>query len=215
MNLDLREIPVVYINLDRDTEKKERIEKSLTELGFKTIIRSPGVLHPTGNRAGCSKAQHLALQKLPEPPFIILEDDATPLHFNPIIEVPDAADAVYLGVSSWGRMNGHSGPYVQYEEYVDCDLLRVYNMLGTHAILYINPEYASVCTKIAAHQYITEGYIDVGFTDVMKYYNVYGFNHPPFYGFSSKDGTSHNMTSYPTSECFGYNANYFLPERVV
>ena len=215
MNLDLREIPVVYINLDRDTEKKERIEKSLTELGFKTIIRSPGVLHPTGNRAGCSKAQHLALQKHPEPPFIILEDDATPLHFNPIIEVPDDADAVYLGVSSWGRMNGHSGPYVQYEEYVDCDLLRVYNMLGTHAILYINPEYASVCTKIAAHQYITEGYIDVGFTDVMKYYNVYGFNHPPFYGFSSKDGTSHNMTSYPTSECFGYNANYFLPERVV
>ena len=26
MNLDLREIPVVYINLDRDTEKKDKIE---------------------------------------------------------------------------------------------------------------------------------------------------------------------------------------------
>lgn len=215
MNLDLREIPVVYINLDRDIDKKEKMEKTLTELGFKTIIRSPGYLHPTGNRAGCSKAQHIALQVLPEPPFIILEDDATPKNFEPIIEVPDDTDAVYLGISSWGRMNGHSGPFVQYEEYIDCNLLKVYNMLGTHAILYLSKEYASVCTKIAEHQFKTEGFIDVGFTDVMKYYNVVAFDDPVFYGASSYNGTYHKMTSYPTTECFNYYKNYFLPERVV
>ena len=147
MNLDLREIPVIYINLDRDVEKKEKIEKkNLKSLGFKTVIRSPGHLHPTGHRAGCSMKQHNALKEL-DPPFIILEDDATPSNFIPEIEVPDDADAVYLGVSSWGRMNGHSGPYVQYDE-VDNGLLKVYNMLGTHAILYLNKEYVSVSTKI-------------------------------------------------------------------
>ena len=212
MNLDLREIPVIYINLDRDVEKKEKIEKNLKSLGFKTVVRSPGYLHPTGHRAGCSMAQHIALKKI-DPPFIILEDDATPLNFTPEIEVPDDADAVYLGVSSWGRMNGHSGPYVQYDE-VDNGLLKVYNMLGTHAILYLNKEYVSVSTKIAYHQYKTEGYVDVGFTDIMKYYNVYAFDNPMFYGFSSFDGTSNKMTSYPTMECFNYNKNYFLPERV-
>lgn len=213
MNLDLRKIPVIYINLDRDTEKKERIEKNLKDLGFETILRSPGYLHPTGHRAGCSMAQHNALKEI-NPPFIILEDDAVPSNFNSEIVIPDDADAVYLGVSSWGRMNGHSGPYVQYDE-LDNGLLKVYNMLGTHAILYLSEEYVSVCTKIAYHQYKTEGYIDVGFTDVMKYYNVYAFDNPVFYGSSSFDGTSKSMTSYPTFECFNYNKNYFLPERVV
>ena len=82
MNLDLREIPVVYINLDRDTEKKDKIEKSLAELGFKTIIRSPGVLHPTGNRAGCSKAQHLALQNFLNPHLLFLKMMQPPYTLN-------------------------------------------------------------------------------------------------------------------------------------
>ena len=125
-NLDLRDIPVAYINLDRDSQKKLNIEKTLQTLGFKYISRVPGVVHPTGNRAGCSMAQHNALHEF-EPPFIILEDDATPLNFNPIITIPDDADAVYLGISSWGRMNGHSGPFVQYEN-IDDNLHRVYNM---------------------------------------------------------------------------------------
>jgi hypothetical protein len=214
MNLDLREIPVVYINLDKDVDKKNRIEGYLNDLGFKTIIRSPGYIHSTGNRAGCSKAQYDALSSNTELPVIIMEDDATPKNFEPIIEVPDNADAVYLGVSSWGRMNGHSGPYVQYD-ILDNNMLRVYNMLGTHAILYLNSEYKSVCTKIANHQFVTEGYIDVGFTDVMKYYHVYAFNDPMFYGASSYNGTYHKMTSYSSMECFTYNKNYFLPERVV
>ena len=98
MNLDLREIPVVYINLDRDTEKRERIEKVLSDLKFKTTIRCPGVVHEEGPKAGCALAQYNALKKI-DPPFIILEDDATPLNFNPEIELPDDSDAFYLGIS--------------------------------------------------------------------------------------------------------------------
>ncbi len=60
-NLDLRDIPVAYINLDRDSQKKLNIEKTLQTLGFKYISRVPGVVHPTGNRSGCSMAQHYAL----------------------------------------------------------------------------------------------------------------------------------------------------------
>ena len=211
MNLDLREIPVVYINLDRDVEKKEKIESTLSSLGFKNIIRSPGVLHPTGNRAGCSLAQHHALQVV-EPPFLILEDDATPYDFNPIIEFPDDADAVYLGISSWGRMNGHSGPFVQYQS-IDSNILKVYNMLGTHAILYLNNEYVSVTKKISYHQYEIEDYIDIGFTDIQKYYNVYCFDTPLFYQ-SSSNGTDGKLTAYPSQECFTYQKPYWLPSRI-
>ena len=215
MNLDLRDIPVLYINMDKDVEKRERIENHIDRLGFKTKIRVPGVVHRDGPLAGCALAQYNALYEV-DPPFIILEDDATPFDYNPIISIPDDADALYLGISSWGRMNSHSGPFVQWEYYfkeVDINLLRVYNMLSTHAILYLNPEYISVCKKIAYHHQEINEHVDIGFTDIQKYYNVYAFNQPLFYQTSS-NGTDQKLSSYPTQECLTYQKPYWLPSQI-
>ena len=215
MNLDLREIPVVYINMDKDVDKRERIENHIDRLGFKTKIRVPGVVHEDGARAGCALAQYNALHEI-DPPFIILEDDATPFDYDPIISIPDDTDALYLGISSWGRMNSHSGPFVQWDYYfkeVDINLLRVYNMLGTHAILYLNSEYISVCEKIAYHQHNINEHVDIGFTDVQKYYNVYAFNQPLFYQTSS-NGTNQKLSSYPTQECLTYQRPFWLPTQI-
>ena len=215
MNLDLRDIPVLYINMDKDVEKRERIENHIDRLGFKTKIRVPGVVHRDGPLAGCALAQYNALYEV-DPPFIILEDDATPFDYNPIISIPDDADALYLGISSWGRMNSHSGPFVQWEYYfkeVDINLLRVYNMLSTHAILYLNPEYISVCKKIAYHHHEINEHVDIGFTDIQKYYNVYAFNQPLFYQTSS-NGTDQKLSSYPTQECLTYQKPYWLPSQI-
>ena len=215
MNLDLRDIPVVYINMDKDVDKRERIENHIDRLGFKTKIRVPGVVHEDGARAGCALAQYNALHEI-DPPFIILEDDATPFDYNPIISIPDDTDALYLGISSWGRMNSHSGPFVQWEYYfkeVDINLLRVYNMLGTHAILYLNSEYISVCEKIAYHQHNIDEHVDIGFTDIQKYYNVYAFNQPLFYQTSS-NGTDQKLSSYPSQECLTYQRPFWLPSQI-
>tara|TARA_B100000131_G_scaffold86077_1_gene83003 strand:- start:134 stop:784 length:651 start_codon:yes stop_codon:yes gene_type:complete len=215
MNLDLRDIPVLYINMDKDVEKRERIENHIDRLGFKTKIRVPGVVHRDGPLAGCALAQYNALYEV-DPPFIILEDDATPFDYNPIISIPDDADALYLGISSWGRMNSHSGPFVQWEYYfkeVDINLLRVYNMLSTHAILYLNLEYISVCKKIAYHHHEINEHVDIGFTDIQKYYNVYAFNQPLFYQTSS-NGTDQKLSSYPTQECLTYQKPYWLPSQI-
>ena len=215
MNLDLRDIPVLYINMDKDVEKRERIENHIDRLGFKTKIRVPGVAHRDGPLAGCALAQYNALHEI-DPPFIILEDDATPFDYDPIISIPDDTDALYLGISSWGRMNSHSGPFVQWEYYfkeVDINLLRVYNMLGTHAILYLNSEYISVCEKIAYHQHNIDEHVDIGFTDVQKYYNVYAFNQPLFYQTSS-NGTDQKLSSYPSQECLTYQRPYWLPSQI-
>ena len=215
MNLGLRDIPVLYINMDKDVEKRERIENHIDRLGFKTKIRVPGVAHRDGPLAGCALAQYNALHEI-DPPFIILEDDATPFDYNPIISIPDDTDALYLGISSWGRMNSHSGPFVQWEYYfkeVDINLLRVYNMLGTHAILYLNSEYISVCEKIAYHQHNIDEHVDIGFTDVQKYYNVYAFNQPLFYQTSS-NGTDQKLSSYPSQECLTYQRPFWLPSQI-
>ena len=46
MNLDLREIPAVYINLDQDVEKNESMKSMLDQCGFKHIIRVEGKYTP-------------------------------------------------------------------------------------------------------------------------------------------------------------------------
>ena len=140
MKLKLTDLPVVYINLDEQVDRKEKLEENLNELGFKNIIRISGFKDPDPNR-GCAYSHALGLEEV-DPPFILLEDDCMPLNFIDEIEIPDETDALYLGISSWGRMNGHSGPCVQWE-YADqrTDLVRVWNMLAAHAILYLNPDY--------------------------------------------------------------------------
>jgi len=43
MNLDLRDIPAIYINLDKDVERNDSIQSVLKDCGFKNIIRVPWV----------------------------------------------------------------------------------------------------------------------------------------------------------------------------
>ena len=84
MKLKLTDLPVVYINLDEQTDRKETLEKNLKDLGFKNIIRVSGFKDPDPNR-GCAYSHALGLEEV-DPPFILLEDDCMPLNFIDEIE---------------------------------------------------------------------------------------------------------------------------------
>jgi hypothetical protein len=212
MKLKLTDIPVVYINLDTQQRRKKNIEKSLDNLGFENVIRVSAFADRVGKR-GCAYSHAIALEEV-EPPFIVLEDDCVPLNFIDEIEIPDDADAVYLGISSWGRMNSHSGPCVKSEE-VDGypGLLRIYNMLGAHAILYINPDYVDLCKRIAYHGYLISDHHDIGFADVQKYYDVYAFDNPMFYQTSS-NGTNDKLSSYTSVDFMEPDDRFWLPLEI-
>lgn len=212
MKIKLTDIPVVYINLDEQLERKENLEKHLNNLGFKNIIRVSAYKDSIGKR-GCAYSHAIALEEI-DPPFILLEDDCVPLNFVDDIDIPDDSDAVYLGISSWGRMNSHSGPCVQYDEVEGYpDLLQVYNMVGAHAILYINPDYIDLCKRIAYHGYLIADHHDIGFAEIQKYYDVYAFNSPMFYQTSS-NGTNDKLSSYPSVEFMTPDARFWLPLRI-
>ena len=178
MKLNLCELPVYYINLDQDEEKRKSTETLLKRLGFTNVIRVPAVLHEKGRITGCAMS-HYQVLKDAKPPFIIIEDDcALNKEFVSEIEVPDNADALYLGISHWGRYLNHSGPYVHTDK-VNDEIVRVYNMLATHAIMYISESYVDICKRIAYHYgYEVEGHIDIGFAEIHKLYNVYSFDEP-------------------------------------
>lgn len=181
MKIDLLNIPVYYINMDKDIHKKNHIEQQLKDVGFKNINRIAAVEDKNNGRVGLSKSQLKALSQV-SAPFIVLEDDADPRHFLASIEVPDDADAVYLGNSQWGMFQGYAGFYLKYEPVKGYrDVFKIYNMLSSHAILYLTDEYVAVCkrtTKYCAEKYPMP--MDVPFATIQRFYNVYTINKPLF-----------------------------------
>jgi GR25 family glycosyltransferase involved in LPS biosynthesis len=180
MKLNLLDVPVYYINLDEQDEKRKLTESLLKRLGFKYVERLSAIKHDAGRIIGCARS-HYEILKNVKPPFIILEDDCTlNRDFNSKVELPDNADALYLGISHWGRYLNHSGPYVHYTNVSD-NIVRVHNMLATHAIMYVSQEYVDICKRISYHYgYEVENHLDIGFAEVHKLYNVYSFDEPLF-----------------------------------
>jgi hypothetical protein len=180
MKIDIRLYPVYYINLDEDTEKKDRTEKLLKDMQFKQIIRVPAIKHEKGRIVGCARSHYDILSRI-KSPAIVLEDDCDlNKDFDGTIDMPLVADAVYLGISHWGRYLNHSGPYVHVSK-TDTECVRVYNMLATHAILYLNQDYLNMCSRISRHSgYVIHNHVDIGFAEIQKYFNIYALDVPLF-----------------------------------
>lgn len=181
MKIKLTDIPVYYVNLEGEDVKRKNTESILKNLGFTRVHRFDAIRHEAGRIIGCALSHHAILSMDIEPPFIILEDDcALNRKFKNEVEIPDNADALYLGISHWGRYIGHSGPFVHITK-INNEIVRVHNMLATHAIMYLSKEYVDVCRRVAYHHgYEIEDHLDIGFAEIHKLYNVYSFDEPIF-----------------------------------
>ena len=198
--LDLRDIETLWINLDRDLERRQRMESMFVALEMDNNKRIPG--YPaTTVLEGCGKAQENTLKSIDNLPTLVLEDDCVHHidNFKPIINVPNDADAIYLGCSHWGMdfNSGRNGPIAQWEIW-DNEWLRVTNMLATHAILYLNEDFKKACQDII-HKYVYEihDHIDVGYCSILQHFKVYTPRNPFFYQSSSPDVTMTGLETAP------------------
>ena len=105
-----------------------------------------------------------------------------------------------------------SGPCVQSES-IGFGVVRIYNMLSAHAILYIDREFISMCSRVAYQSYETAEHQDIGFAEMQRYFNVYAFNEPMFYQTSS-NGTDEPLTSYPSFEIIQPHRTYWKPSAL-
>ena len=165
MIIDLREIPILYMNMEEDTRRYRDINLLFDDLvedhGFnrKNFYRIPGNTRNPIKANGVSEAHLAAMEfsKQFDGPFLVLEDDVELASFYPTINVPDDADAVYLGTMSEG-LDFH-GPYPVYPErpnngitvnvipdvYPDNpELYRVLSMTGGQSILYITNVFRTI-----------------------------------------------------------------------
>lgn len=180
MRIDIRFYPVYYINLEEDVEKKRRTEQLLNEMQFKQIVRVPAIKHEQGRIIGCARSHYDILSRIKSPAIVIEDDCELNKDFDGMIDIPLDADAVYLGISHWGRYLNHSGPYVHTSK-TDTECLRIYNMLATHAILYLKQDYINMCSRISRHNgYVIHNHVDIGFAEIQKYFNIYALDVPLF-----------------------------------
>ena len=101
-------------------------------------------------------------------------------------------------------MNGHSGPFVQWDDLGD-NLLRVYNMLSGHAIVYLSSDWVEMARRCCYHAgYVIESYYDVQIAEVQRFFNIYACDDPMFYQTSS-DGnqkvTYEQLSKQQSLEC--------------
>jgi hypothetical protein len=134
-------------------------------------------------------------------PVMIFEDDAnTTLHYKNIIDIPDDADAVWLGtsvfglVNDWEKLSIYDGIYLttptKTGEYKD--LYKVENMLSLHAVLFISKRYKHQMfnyLKYSINKYIAP---DIITAETMRDFNIYACKKPMFF----QDDNAHN--SLPT-----------------
>lgn len=181
MRINLTDLDCYYINLDQDTHKKTHMQSMLTELGFNKIHRFNAV-SAMPPRLGCGISHYEVLKTglKSNKPFLVFEDDLRVRSFVSDIEVPDNADAVYLGNSIYGLFHGSGIKQISAER-VDEKLYRVYNMLGAHAILYLNMEYVANTIKTIEFDIEIKNHHDRSRAAIMKYFNIYSFNEPMFY----------------------------------
>lgn len=202
MKIDLREIPVVWINLDSATKNAEEMESRLKDKGFKNTYRKsariipapPGTIPSNAHYVGCAQS-HIDIldDKKYNTPILILEDDAEfSNNFNPIIEIPEDTDGLYLGIST-------GNVFYQTKKYND-DYLRIGGILATHAILYITDSYRKNMSNVAKYCInVLKQPWDMGAASLQMHYRVYTPNKPFFYQSDNKD--SANKWQHFTDNC--------------
>jgi len=183
MKIDVRDIKTIYINMNSEPKKKEATEKILKRLKFKDWDRFPGVVDKRFQRAIKSHYKLLSDPNL-KAPFTVLEDDIIYKESDKMIyNVPDNADALYLGTTTLGYILDYTGRFVVYKPVPkNKDIVRVYNMLIAHAIIYLSDDYKNM-VKRCCEYHLEENpnkAFDLSVAEIMKYYKVYALDKPMF-----------------------------------
>tara|TARA_R110000824_G_scaffold305093_1_gene492914 strand:+ start:758 stop:1348 length:591 start_codon:yes stop_codon:yes gene_type:complete len=180
-SLDLRELPTKLINLDRQPDRLVAVSSRLTALGIK-FDRFPAIPHERGI-VGCGQS-HLEVLSNIKPGTLVFEDDVVPTEwFQPVIEVPEEADAIYLGNSIWGYHNHswpHASPEVSVHRYSE-NFLRILNMCSAHAIIYLKQDFIDAVIKITKKCLAENVPWDLGLARLHSQYTILLPEHPMFY----------------------------------
>jgi hypothetical protein len=181
----LSDCDIAIINLPAQTERRASAGALLQGLGLKyrfieAIACSPGPI-------GCGLSHIRALRDWRcDRPLLLLEDDvALSDDLVDTILAPGDADAIYLGASTFGAVEPFE--FAAFTNAVLAEpasdgLVRIYNMLSAHAILYLTESARVIAIEAMTAAMIDRGWPpDRGLAAAQARFNVYALQRPLFY----------------------------------
>jgi hypothetical protein len=192
MKIKLSNIKSYYVNLPEEVAKNDALVSEISSLGYTDLTRIDGVRIPGMAHGGIAKVTHELFSNINELPIILFEDDARPINYIDEIDIPDDADAVYLGVCQayepvrYNRVVGYPGVY------------RVFNPLGRHAVLYLKKDYLDSVSHLAHLVYTQSGEerlrsLDWAVHRLMGKFKVYAIT-PVFYQHNDSQPRMSNLS---------------------
>jgi hypothetical protein len=191
MKLKLNELKCVYVNLDKETHKNDQIKKVFKNFGFEDVIRISGIPTPENYAIGNTASLLNAVNYYNGNPMLVFEDDAFPYMFVNEIDIPDNADAVWLGYSRWGaviegRPNETKEGFLYNEVPGYPHLSKVSGCLTAHAILFISNRFVKDIQKTVRLSIKKSKdkniftFFDWTVANLQHNYNIYALNIPAF-----------------------------------
>jgi len=191
MKIDIASLPAFYINMESSIKRRHDFLRWNKQLKFKNVKRIAGVVgEPYYIGLSYAFQDTICAGLNSGLPFIAFEDDATPTtRFTREIEVPDDADAVYLGVGPWGFScgdNPKNGAKLNGAAFEKVNgfpgVFKIRSTLTCHAILYIGKSYtlAALESYKKAAPLGHHGDAQIYFDGLFDKYNVYAIG-PLFY----------------------------------
>ena len=170
--------------------RKEKFFQNTTKAGLITEFIEPFISNDPVNavRIGCGKSHVKSLKQSLGTPCLILEDDVNITeHYKKSFEIPDDADAVYLGTC----LNGLHTEWKSRHPNAACcanpvvlerkeHFYRISGMLTTHAILYVTDRYKQHCIDLIEKD-DGNNHCDVLMASRMDEFRVYACKYPMFY----------------------------------
>jgi hypothetical protein len=198
MIIDLTKIPIYWNTIEKNIDRHKKMQSMFKQMGVSNTTQLNGeIIKPY--TIGIARSHIKSLSN--SLPVLVLEDDCQLVKdFTSTIQVPDDADAVYLGTSLYGMIQGRTTFGGAISSIYNDDYLRVYNMLGIHAVLYLTESYRSHIINTLNN--FTEnpiGGCDDPIAMTMKNYKIYALRNPMFY---QNDGHSENATKTPLNPLF-------------
>ena len=189
-HVNIKDIKTYFINpgeIDKYLERKQHTEFILKDtLKISNVNHYKSAINKDDYFAELKKSTADILeQNLNDEPILIVEDDINVtswyLYKDITVEIPDNADAVYLGIYRFAIDSQRDYWYLEsIREPFSDNLVRVFNMLGAHAVIYKSKKYK---------QHIIDLFRDTSNTtknDVLLarnlyLFNIYGYINPIFY----------------------------------
>ena len=206
MKIDLRNVYTQWVNLDEKTDNAQYMQGIFKKYGFENTHRFSAVRKTATHEnvrpgeehyPGIAESQIACMKNILDrgEPGLILEDDiGVNDNFSPVIEIPDDADAFYLGTSH-GDQN-----YDAVDLGRGDGICKISRMLSAHSILHISDRWLQrIQDQTLDWMYATNRPFDVHLYSIQAEYNVYAFHTPFFYQADERDSSNkwENLTKEP------------------